>query len=1147
MMRFVGWAAALAVVLCSSPAWAELRAGAAKTDITPLHWPMPMVGTFESRMAEKAFDPLHARALVLDDGKTKLAIVVIDSCYVPRAVLDEAKRRAAEATGIPPENMLMSATHTHTAPASRDRREVKADPRYVERVTQQSAKAIEIAAANLAPAELGWGVVQVPEEVFNRRWFMKEGGIDANPFGLTDDRVRMNPPRGSDLLDRPAGPTDPDVSVIAVRSVEGRPICLLANYSLHYVGGIPAGGVSADYFGEFARLVEQRMAQDSGDGPAPVGILSNGTSGDVNNIDFRQTGENEPAFSKMRKVARRVADAALEASGRAEYRRDITLQAAQRLVTLAKRRPTQQQVERARQVLAATDDASLPGRARPYARSVLELTEPPYEEELVLQALRIGEVGVAAIPCEVFAEIGLEIKAKSPLSPTFTIELANGHYGYLPTPAQHALGGYETWLGTNILEIDASEKITEAVLELLQLAAGEAPAGDTPREKETPVTQKQPEGADDLAATPLIPRKVLFGNPERASVRLCADGSKLAWLAPVDGVLNVWVAPRSDLAAARPVTKDTHRGIRQFFWAYTNEHLLYLQDKNGDEDWHVYCVDLASGEIRDLTPIDKISAQIDNLSEEFPQEIVIGVNDRDERHFHDLYRVNIVSGERKLLQLNPGFAAFITDNSYQVRLAMTFTEDAGQLWLRPDAKEEGGWKEFMKVPPEDSLTTSPLGFNKQGDTLYLLDSRERDTTALKAVDPASGDQKVLAESDKADIDGAIFHPTRHTPQAVSHTYTRTEWQVLDPQIQGDLDYLKTVADGEAQVTSRTLDDKWWTVAYSLDDGPVRYYLYDRPAKKAEFLFTSDSTLENLPLVKMHDVVIPSADGLSLVSYLSLPPGSDPDGDGRPARPLPMVLLVHGGPWARDEWGFDPEHQLLANRGYAVLAVNYRGSTGLGKAFLNAADKQWAAKMHDDLLDAVNWAVNEKIALKDKVAIMGGSYGGYATLVGLTFTPEVFACGVDIVGPSSLITLLQNPPPYWMPFMSVMNVRVGDVTTEEGQEFLKTRSPLFRVEKIVRPLLIAQGAQDPRVKQAEADQIVEAMKARNIPVTYMLFPEEGHGFAKPENRFAFYAVAEAFLAEHLGGRYQGIDDAFEGARFSIPVGAEEVPGLKAALP
>jgi hypothetical protein len=453
--------------LAPDDASAELRAGAAKADVTPVKWPVPLVGQFNQRLADKAWDPLHARAMVLDDGKTKIAIVVVDSCYVPRNIFDQAKRRASEKTGIPAENMLMSATHTHSGPPSRDRREDKADPEYVEHLTKGIAKSVEEAHGNLEAAEVAWGVTQVPDEVFNRRWFMKPGGIVPNPFGLTDDTVRMNPPAGSDLLDRPAGPTDPDVSVISVRTKEGRPIALLANYSLHYVGGIPEGGVSADYFGEFANLVEKRLATE-GDHPPVVGILSNGTSGDVNNIDFKNRRPAAKPFERMRQVAQRVADAALAAVEKAEHRSDVTLAAAQQLLTLQKRRPTPAQVERAKEFLASDNPDALPNRAIPYAKWTMELDKPPYEEELVLQALRIGDVGIAAIPCETFAEIGLEIKQKSPLRPSFTIELANGHYGYLPTPRQHAWGGYETWLGTNILEIEASDKITAVVLELLE-------------------------------------------------------------------------------------------------------------------------------------------------------------------------------------------------------------------------------------------------------------------------------------------------------------------------------------------------------------------------------------------------------------------------------------------------------------------------------------------------------------------------------------------------------------------------------------------------------------------------------------------------------------------------------------------------------
>jgi dipeptidyl aminopeptidase/acylaminoacyl peptidase len=412
--------------------------------------------------------------------------------------------------------------------------------------------------------------------------------------------------------------------------------------------------------------------------------------------------------------------------------------------------------------------------------------------------------------------------------------------------------------------------------------------------------------------------------------------------------------------------------------------------------------------------------------------------------------------------------------------------------------------------------------------------------------------ELVAEDPRSDVGGVLAHPTEKTLQAISFTYSRTEWKVLDPAIQADIDFLKSFKDGEFLVTSRTLDDSQWTVAYILDNGPVKFYRYDRPAAGGEgertmtFLFDNRDDLADYPLVKMHTPVIKSRDGLDLVSYLSLPPGSDPDGDGVPNKPVPMVLDVHGGPWARDGWGLNASHQWLANRGYAVLNVNYRGSTGFGKNFTNAANGEWSGKMHDDLLDAVEWAVDQGIAERDKIAIMGGSYGGYATLVGMAYTPDTFACGVDIVGPSSLVTLLENAPPYWAPFMPVMKIRVGDWTTEEGKAELLKRSPLTLVDKIERPLLIGQGANDPRVTQVEADQIVEAMQEKSIPVTYVLYPDEGHGFHRPPNRKSFNAVTEAFLAENLGGRFEPIGEAFEGASILVPVGAGDVPGLKGEL-
>jgi dipeptidyl aminopeptidase/acylaminoacyl peptidase len=325
--------------------------------------------------------------------------------------------------------------------------------------------------------------------------------------------------------------------------------------------------------------------------------------------------------------------------------------------------------------------------------------------------------------------------------------------------------------------------------------------------------------------------------------------------------------------------------------------------------------------------------------------------------------------------------------------------------------------------------------------------------------------------------------------------------------------------------------------------PLASYLYERDRAAVTKLFDQRPELAHAPLQGMRTLEIRARDGLNLVSYLTLPAGS---AERWPEKPVPLVLNIHGGPWARDSYGFNPEHQWLANRGYAVLAVNYRGSMGFGKSFVNAGDGEWAGRMHEDLVDAVEWAVREKIADPDKVAIYGASYGGYATLVGLTLTPERFACGVDIVGPSNLITLLESIPPYWKSFFEDMAHRVGDPRTPIGRSHLTQRSPLTHVERIRRPLLIAQGANDPRVKQAEADQIVAAMQAKHLPVTYVLYPDEGHGFARPQNRLSFYAITEAFLAQYLGGRFEPIGADFNDSSLEIAAGADFVPGVAGAL-
>ena len=618
---------------------------------------------------------------------------------------------------------------------------------------------------------------------------------------------------------------------------------------------------------------------------------------------------------------------------------------------------------------------------------------------------------------------------------------------------------------------------------------------------------------------PIIPRKTLFGNPEREAVTVSRDGSRIAWLAPLDGVLNIWVAPVSDPSAARPVTRDEKRGIRTYFWAHNPDFILYAQDTDGDEDWHIYAVNLRDSETRDLTPFKGVHAVPHPPSPRFPDEVLIGVNDRDPR-FHDVHRVNILTGESRLTMRNDIAAAdFVADMDYSVRLARATTPEGGSRLLAPS--DSGGWETLAEISPEDDMTTYPLGFDSDGRRLYMADSRGRDTSALVEMDMATGEIRELASDPRADAAGCALHPQTRRPQAVAFEYDRVRWHVLDDDIAQDFQLMRERMGDEFEIVSRSADDRLWIVRHDRDAAPAEFHLYDRAAAKLDFLFTNRPALERAPLAPMRSYVVRSRDGLDLVTYVTMPADAA-------AAPPPAVLLVHGGPWGRDSWGYDPYHQLLANRGCAVISVNFRGSTGFGKRFVNAGDMEWAGRMHDDLIDAVDWAISEGLADRDRIAIMGGSYGGYAALVGLTFTPEIFACGVDIVGPSNLNTLLESVPPYWKPMLATLRARVGDDSTEEGREFLRQRSPLTRVDAIVRPLLIAQGANDPRVKRAESDRIASAMSARGIPVTYILYPDEGHGFARPENRLSFTAAAEAFLSRHIAVRAEPVGDDFDGS-------------------
>ena len=651
---------------------------------------------------------------------------------------------------------------------------------------------------------------------------------------------------------------------------------------------------------------------------------------------------------------------------------------------------------------------------------------------------------------------------------------------------------------------------------------------------------------DDVA---LIPRKIIFGNPDRTSVQISPDGEQIAWLAPLDGVLNVWAAPRTDPSAARAVTQDGGRGIRFYIWAHTNQHLLYAQDRNGDENWRIYCASLSDGETSDLTPFDNTQAQILALSPHSPLEIVVGLNNRNPQ-WHDIYKLHILSGELGLLQKNNEYAQFTIDDDYNVREAYRMTTEGGYEVFKHTPR--GRWQPVETISQEDAMTTGSVGFTRSGKVLYRKDSRGRDTSALVAVDWESGEKTVLAEDPRADVDDVLLHPTQKTVQAVSFVYERKRWQILDPELEHDYAVLHEagkMADSDVadmEVVSRSLDQRWWVVLFISDAIPARFFLYDRAEEHAQFLFYQRADLEGQPLVPMHSTVIQARDGLDLLVYYSLPAGSDSDGDGIPDQPLPALLNPHGGPWWRNFWGYDPLHQWMANRGYALINVNFRSSTGFGKAFLNAGNLEWGGKVMDDQIDAVNWAIAQGIANPNKFGVMGASFGGYATLAGLSMHPEVFAVGVDQVGPSNLVTLLESMPSYWKPMLEMFTTRVGDHRSEAGRALLTRHSPLTQAERIRAPLLIGQGSNDPRVKQAESDQIVRAMQSQGIPVTYLLYPDEGHGFARPENNFSFNAVTEAFLATVLGGRVEPFGSDLEKSSLRVLAGLEEVPGLFEAL-
>jgi dipeptidyl aminopeptidase/acylaminoacyl peptidase len=609
--------------------------------------------------------------------------------------------------------------------------------------------------------------------------------------------------------------------------------------------------------------------------------------------------------------------------------------------------------------------------------------------------------------------------------------------------------------------------------------------------------------------TPLIPRAVLFGNPVKAGPVLSPDGKQLAYVAPLNGVMNIWVRTLGE-GNDHAVTSDTQRGIYGFQWQYDNRHLLFGQDQDGDENWRLYQVDTATGERKTLVPWAGVRSGVLAQSRLHPNEALIEHNRRDSRYM-DVFRVNLTTGAMTTDTLNPGdVSGWIVDNDLTVRGAMITLPDAGnEIRLRERAGE--AFRPWQRWGPDDA-NGGIVSFLEDNQKVLLNSSVGVNTMRLLVVDLATSRAQPLAANPRVDVGAVLLEPTTRRPLAVQFFAVRREWVLLDQRLRADFDYLKTVHAGDVNITNQSLDNRRWIVQYVTDDGPQFYYLYDREARQATLLFADRPELERYTLAKMQPVAFTARDGMELNGYLTLPVGFSAMRGARP----PLILEVHGGPWARDAWGYNPSTQWLANRGYAVLKINFRGSTGFGKNYLNAGDREWGAKMLDDLIDGKRWALAQGYGDAQRVGIMGGSYGGYATLAALAFTPGEFACGVSVVGPSNLITLLNTIPPYWETERAVFARRVGRLDEET---FLKARSPLFSADRIRAALLIAQGANDPRVKQAESDQIVRAIRARGGEVEYLLFGNEGHGFMRPENRIKYYETAEQFLAKHLGGRVE----------------------------
>ncbi len=636
-------------------------------------------------------------------------------------------------------------------------------------------------------------------------------------------------------------------------------------------------------------------------------------------------------------------------------------------------------------------------------------------------------------------------------------------------------------------------------------------------------------GEKPIAPPPLIDRDIIFGNPEIAAAQLSPDGQYIAFLKPWKDTRNIYVKAVSEpFSAARLLTAEAKRPIAGYLWTRDSKYILYVKDNDGDENYNAYAVDPSAKHApdadappsRDLTGLKGVRVALYEVPKSDPDIAYIGLNDRD-KAWHDLYRLKISTGEKTLMRKNTErITDWVFDLKGQLRLATRSAENGDTEMLRVDAN---GFSKIYSCSVFE--TCNPLHFHTGDQRVYIETNKGTDLISLALLDPQTGNTEIV-ESDplgKVDLGGALF--SEATDELVETWYFADRVKTYYPNkaFGKDVHWIEhKFPDQEIKVFSRTRDEQHWLVTAVSDTEPGQTLLFDR---KMHTLTPQFRIWEKLPrehLAKMKSVTYKSSDGLEIPAYLTLPRGVQ-------ANNLPALIIPHGGPWGRDEWGYNPLAQFFANRGYAVLMPNFRGSTGYGRKFLDAGNHEWGRKMQDDLTWGVKYLVSERIADPKRIGILGGSYGGYATLAGVTFTPDLYGAAVDIVGPSNLLTLLDSIPPYWESIRKLFYERMGDPNTSQGKVLLMEESPLNSADKIKTPLLVAQGANDPRVNRREAEQIVIALRDRNFPVEYILAPDEGHGFARPINNLALYMESEKFLAEHLGGRHQEGGTSEETAR------------------